>query len=131
MWALWPILAGMNKVAYEHGSQVAILTFLKLAGEDRAIWPAMLSAVPAPLPLGPIAAAVTAPEGKRLAGAAGSALGSVGGGVLGALAANALGGALTHDASTRFALSLLGLVGGGALGSGWGYRAAVGPRKRG
>jgi hypothetical protein len=120
----------MDKIAYTQGSQLALSLFMKQAGEDRAIWPALMSAIPAPLPLGPIAAAVTAPEGKRFAGAAGSALGSVGGGVLGALTTQALSKLLTKDPSSQFALALLGLVGGGALGSGLGYRAAVGPRKR-
>ena len=118
----------MDKVAYTQGSQLALALFMKQAGEDRAFWPTVMSAIPAPLPLGPIAGAVTAPEGKRFAGFAGSALGAIGGGLLGALTANALGG-LVRNPSTQFALSVLGLVGGGALGSGLGYRAAVGPRK--
>lgn len=119
----------MDKLAYTQGSQFAAALFLKQAGEDRATWPALMSAIPLPLPLGPIAGAVTAPEGKRFAGLAGSTLGSIGGGVLGALTANALGGLLGNP-SHQFALSLLGLVGGGALGAGLGYRAAVGPRRK-
>lgn len=92
-----------------------------------------LSTVPNAQLAGPIAAAIGAPKGTKWRAAGYSTGGLIGGGALGLTAGVMTGGLLNTLARGHFplraadALASLGLIGGGGLGSAYGYHRATKP----
>jgi hypothetical protein len=131
----------MNKTAYQQGVLLALETAgIKTAGDDKAWIPGLAGYLPIPL-AGPVAGALTAPEGKGWAGAGGTLLGELLGIPAGAIAGGAGGaglgallGLLAKQPGWGAVLGGgIGAVGGGLAGAGLGrakgYRMAVGPRE--